>query len=371
MHDFRGEIWLGPSIEKTVKRVLNKLDRGEALTEEDKRDYYNAYESLVHESLHAAAPIAEADYNFTEHKVFEETLTEELAHLVLAERLRAQGLTDVLSYAKRNPGSIVVAGTYPAYRAAFDSILSTAKIAPELRADYLFDRKGESVTCAWTGSRQTWLLLLAWTSARRTATSPPCSPSRTRTSTFGLATSRPSCGRDTDLAAETWMDWQGQRLHVGSKVRVRWNGERWGEIYGIENGAAMVHLEDGRFLSHMQPEEITGVEATTGPATIVAGGKEIGPDDLIEYDNIADGSISEARVTRVLNPSRAHLGDAEGWVVEAVTTERSKKPGQVVLLTPKRVGEHFAPVEAEVVPIRPEPEPVESRSGLPWQERRS
>jgi GNAT superfamily N-acetyltransferase len=363
MHDFRGEIWLGPSNEKVVRRVLGKLERGEPLTEMDKRDYYNASESLIHETIHAAAPISQGDYTgYAEHKAYEEALTEELAHIVLDERLRAQGLTDVLKYAKSNPDDTVVAGTYPAYRSALDKLLNSAKIAPELRSEYLFERKGETVDQRFDR--------LAADLAAGTGMSEREAQNKVGSALsfsdedrhFRIANFAPIVRPNlTDLDVEPGMDWQGMRLQVGTRIVVRWQEEEHeAELFGIDNGDATVRLDNGRFLHRVQPEEITslaGAVLAPKPTTLLVGGEEIGPGDLIEYDNIADGSISQARVTRVLHSSRAEVGNPAGWVVEAVATERSKKPGELVLLTPQRVGERFAPVEAPVIPIRPEPVP--------------
>ena len=81
------------------------------------------------------------------------------------------------------------------------------------------------------------------------------------------------------------------------------------------------------------------------------GDETIKPGDTIQYNNRRDGKLSEARVTRILRTHNPYI-DTESWVVEAVTTDNSLKPGQHVLLTPGRTGNVLQLAEKGEAPPR-------------------
>ena len=379
-----GRIYYAPLVEGAIERVAQRREAGQEIPDDLKRVYYSANHTLVHEVLHAAFPIWQGDYtDRIYHRALEESVTEELAHLVMADRLRARGETDILEWFRNNPDKVETSGTYPYFRGAFDRLLSEAKIAPEQRKDYLWEfrrlspearinRLVEDVAKAQgrdVGETDDYVRAVLKASEHE----------------HGPEQFAPILVPDLqDVPLEDSVDFQGKRITAGSKIKARRvTGayrmfaeppkpgehpdvpveEAHGTVVAVHQDDGDWHLsvifEDGVSDGAITPDEI--VDVLSAPTRITTGGHEIGPGDLIEYDNIADGTLSQARVNRIVRRNDVQhekLTGTENWIVEAVTTDQSKKPGEVVYLTRSRVGDHFQQVSA--------PEGVEER-GVPHQ----
>jgi hypothetical protein len=73
---------------------------------------------------------------------------------------------------------------------------------------------------------------------------------------------------------------------------------------------------------------------------VVEGGPEfarVRVGDTIRYDGRLDGGMSEATVTAIHEMGTTTSGRTPPYIIEAVTTENSLKPGQHVTLTPERM----------------------------------
>jgi hypothetical protein len=108
-------------------------------TEATLRGAYAAYKVGVHEALHGAGNVIDpSDYN-SYGKALEEAVVEELAHVETVKLIRAHGADNVLGWLRANPLDAKATGSYSPYRRRLDMLLTLAKVAPELREDYIRD----------------------------------------------------------------------------------------------------------------------------------------------------------------------------------------------------------------------------------------
>jgi 2'-5' RNA ligase len=141
-----GTIKLGAQVEDVLKlwEPLNAnedppLGRRRNMDTDLARSVYAGYKVAIHEAIHGGGSSIGNLYQLPEHKGIEEAITEELAHIEASKLLLAHGVTEPLAWARANPNEYKVLGTYHAYRQALDQVLNVAKVAPELREDYIRD----------------------------------------------------------------------------------------------------------------------------------------------------------------------------------------------------------------------------------------
>jgi hypothetical protein len=150
-HEWNGSIAIRKSHEgKRIKEYLaaRKTDPGR-LTDDDHLGFYNAVQIIQHEVNHGVGArgdqqggLAFGSVHYRGHgKEVEEFLTEETAHLLVADWLRSWGMTEVLAAVKRNPRDRRVLGTYQSYRVEGKRIFDDAGLDDGQRRDLMIRMK--------------------------------------------------------------------------------------------------------------------------------------------------------------------------------------------------------------------------------------
>jgi hypothetical protein len=109
------------------------------VSDSDHLNFYNDLEILQHEINHGVGVgggVEQRNYQGLGKNV-EEGLTEETAHLEVADWLRSYGMTDVLEAVARHPDDYRVRGTYFDYRTQFKKLMDDAKLTDEERRERL------------------------------------------------------------------------------------------------------------------------------------------------------------------------------------------------------------------------------------------
>lgn len=134
-HSFgSGAIRLGSDVPESLEAAARAREAGRPLTESEASAVYASYKVGMHEAAHAVNPIHPYLYGGEPGaKGLEEALTEEMAHVLVADTLRREGQDDVLEWAARHPDESRRIGSYGYYRQRLDHLFNLAGIAPEER----------------------------------------------------------------------------------------------------------------------------------------------------------------------------------------------------------------------------------------------
>lgn len=147
--EWNGTMVMGREVKPSIERYLKKRNAGETTTDEERLDFYSALQTVQHEINHGVtAPgasrtkgsLTPRDYQGP-GKGWEESLTEETAHLLVVDWLRSYDMPEVLEAVKRHPSDSRVRGVYRQYRDSMRTILDDAGVPPEERAQLLTDMK--------------------------------------------------------------------------------------------------------------------------------------------------------------------------------------------------------------------------------------
>jgi hypothetical protein len=376
IHGWDGVIELGKEIGPSIERVAAKRMKGETLTHADLRDTYDSLQTAIHEALHSVFPIGQSAFQgHDEHRALEEALTEELAHHYTVRRLRETGQQDVIAWRQANLDHMRVLGSYQPFRVALDKIMNEAKIAPEDRTEFLLGIKKETNADARIKALAQ-SLSLGHSAGAPEAMDNEKAADRVR-SLLRRSAKQNDQGADVFLDAPLTMPetsdvavpaspamLHNEPLFPGSKVTIMALPESWqaadtgsrrmlaqqgapvrehdGEIVNVRPGGAGEHnfvatvrLDDGRTVYNVLDKEFVRVRESGLPPEqkVTIGNDEIGKGDLIHYNGIFGGVISEAVVDRV-EVSRDGV-----WVIHARTNENSQRPNTPVVLTAERVGD--------------------------------
>lgn len=364
-HTWSGVTELGADVRPSVEVLWRKTG---PRSDEQKRGIYASYWASVHEGLHAAHPISMAEYQVPQNTAMEEALTEELSHHYAVQMLERQGLHDVIEWARSEPFDYKVIGTYTKYRGGLDLVLNEMGVAPEERPALLADlkfnymgadryRRLRELTVA-AGKPKPWGMTLENTVRGEGVAGDggtdfrPFMPLTVPEQRVAQAV---KAGSGESAPASDWRQWRDGRIYLGRDVTFvrpkRGEGKNLveqvdGTVTMFEMGgrkpsgdldpavpwtATVTAHKDGFTTYGVVPGSIIRALNQTPMSVEVDGGK-VGAGDLVSYDGISDGSLSEARITRVLSDT------PRSWIVEAVTTEKSKRPNTPVLLTSDRVG---------------------------------
>lgn len=341
-HDWGGRMLIAAEVQHAIEEAhMIRSEMKVPLDDAAKWAVFASYKTTTHEALHAVAPVRADEYQHPTDRALEEALTEELALRYAMDRLVRSGQRDVAQWAVDHPTDFAVTGAYPFRRAYLGVLLDRMGLAPEERQTYLEDLK----------FRYT----------------PPERVARIRADLLAHG------GFEGELEADNFMEgwlatYEGQRSppdvnvptvspfhpdiapspapEVGRRVTFH---DRHGKLVEGEvtltatlNGITLldVRTEHGVVMGVAPSEIVSSVEQ---PLVAHVGEHEVRPGDTVSYDGIADGSRSEAVVTRIIRPSAAGKDD---YVVEVRTTERSKRPGEYVWLTSARSGGSISVVQS-------------------------
>jgi hypothetical protein len=148
-----GDISIGPDVRAAVETVAQLRADGTPLTNHQLEHLYRAYQCSAHELVHCVKmpdwkewPGNVATDAQTAVLVLEESLTEEISHVIAADRLRAEGQLDVLAFIRDNPSVPTATGVYHDYRHRLGTLLDLAEIAPEDRQVFLMNLKFQHQT---------------------------------------------------------------------------------------------------------------------------------------------------------------------------------------------------------------------------------
>jgi ribosomal protein S18 acetylase RimI-like enzyme len=186
-------------------------------------------------------------------------------------------------------------------------------------------------------------------------------------------------GEPDEIELNPTVEVLGQHVGVGARIRMK-SGPHMkveGRVAFVDSEARRLRVwihptreqdptyddyvyEEGTYIEVKADEIGTVLEASQPPTVIKTG-------NLIHYDGRADGGISEARVTNIvdLGVHRHAAAHVPRYAIEARTTENSLKPGTLVYLTPDRMNgvsvvaeeRGLAPVTQLPIPT-PTPEPL-------------
>ena len=157
MRGWGGDVHIGPDARTAIETAAQLRDEGVPLTNHQLEQVYRAYQCSVHELVHCSSlpPYSEwpdATNATPEQNAvmnLEEALTEEIAHVLAADRLRT-GEARVDAAAEPLPVDDVHAptaqGVYQEHRARLSRILDEALIPPEAREGFLFELKFKNST---------------------------------------------------------------------------------------------------------------------------------------------------------------------------------------------------------------------------------
>ena len=148
-----GDISIGPDVRAAVETVAQLRADGTPLTNHQLEHLYRAYQCSAHELVHCVKmpdwkewPGNVATDAQTAVLILEESLTEEISHVIAADRLRAEGQLDVLAFIRDNPSVPTATGVYHDYRHRLGTLLDLAEIAPEDRQVFLMNLKFQHQT---------------------------------------------------------------------------------------------------------------------------------------------------------------------------------------------------------------------------------
>jgi hypothetical protein len=133
VHEWNGTISIEKRYLDDIEHYLSgrayaAANPGVSQSDRDHLRFYNDLEILQHEINHGVGVdggITSRNYQGLGKNV-EEGLTEETAHLEVADWLRSYGMTDVLEAVKRNPDDYNVTGTYFDYRTQLKKLMDDA-----------------------------------------------------------------------------------------------------------------------------------------------------------------------------------------------------------------------------------------------------
>jgi len=149
VREWNGTMVMGRGVKPSITRYLAKRAAGEPTTDEDRLDFYSALQTVQHEINHGVtAPGAKRTSGSMTPRDYqgpgvgwEESLTEETAHLLVTDWLRSYGMTEVLEAVKRHPSDRRVQGVYHHYRESLRKILDDAGVPAEERPELLLRMK--------------------------------------------------------------------------------------------------------------------------------------------------------------------------------------------------------------------------------------
>ena len=126
-HEWNGTIVLGATCESSILKATRKIVAGEPLTRDEAEYCYSAMETYQHEVGHGVnrVPVGTEE---SPDVGLEEALNEEIAHIHVIEWLRNMGMEEVVAWAKANPDSGMVKGTYLHHRRRLRELFDEAEV---------------------------------------------------------------------------------------------------------------------------------------------------------------------------------------------------------------------------------------------------
>lgn len=145
MRDWDGVVHIGPDARSAVETAAQARAEGVPLTNYQKEQVYRAYQCSVHELVHCSSLPSYAEWPDSKNPTMEqnavlnleEALTEEIAHVLAADRLSMEGQTDILAFIRDNPQAATAQGVYQEHRTRLGNILDEAQVPPEQREGFL------------------------------------------------------------------------------------------------------------------------------------------------------------------------------------------------------------------------------------------
>lgn len=137
--DTAGEFFADGSVEigRDAPETLQRAARGGDPSDRLAAKTYLTYRSGAHEVIHGVGQIDFADYARPDGFTLEESLTEELAHMVAHEELRRDGQFDALRWRARNPSAAIAEGVYTHERRRLAKVLDEANVPVTARRELM------------------------------------------------------------------------------------------------------------------------------------------------------------------------------------------------------------------------------------------
>lgn len=358
-----GTTVLGADYAPSILAAAVTRAKGDPLTDEQARGVWAAYQGAAHEAHHQAVPLDQRVLQHGSDYALNEALTEELSNAEAAAWLAQTGQDDVLAWRANHPNVGKALGTYLPERQALDGLLNEAKVAPELRADFMRELmfrtrpherfrvlaeavaagRGKGATARGVeGELRTAMLKDDWTRFAPMVL-PDVEPTRGAGSPFTVGGKQVRVGLTVGYSWRTLTDgeWKTERAEgVVESLDMR-DGGRW--TADVRRGDTVDYAVPAGQIGKVEDEGKTAAVYGAQAHELELPQGTVRPGGLIRYDGRADGGYSTARVVRINRAENPHAAAEPGWVIEAVTTEDSLAPGTRVVLTADRVGGEAAP----------------------------